>query len=369
MNCLICSKCNRKYDLFESVWMCICGGFLDIQLRVSFDPETLKNKPFSLWRYREVLPLHPDAIPVSLGETLTPLLPIDISGQTVHFKQDQLFPTGSFKDRGSAVLITHLNYLKIPSVVEDSSGNAGASIAAYSAKAGIKCEIFVPDSASEAKLLQISRYNAIIRTVNGSRKTVAEAAFKIAEKTYFASHYYNPFFIHGIKTWAYEVCEQRRWSAPDTVILPIGNGSLFLGAFLGFQELKASGVISKIPKFIGVQAKCCAPIYKAIHPFCSVKLNDCQTIAEGIAVSDPPRIQQILSCISETGGDLITVSENCIKKTLQEKWSEGYYVEPATAATIAGVTLYVQQLTNDEQIISSFTGHGLKYSKPLPNSH
>ena len=215
-----------------------------------------------MWRYREAIPVNNDSNIVSFDEGFTPLTRLNIQGRPVLIKQEQLSPTGSFKDRGAAVLISKIKELNISEVVEDSSGNAGAAISAYCTAAGIECSIYVPESTSKAKLVQIIVNGAKLNRVKGTREDTANAVLKSAEKIYYASHVYNPFFFQGTKTIAYEICEQLDWVSPDTVILPVGHGSLLLGMHTGFSELLYAGLIKKMPKLIAVQSENCSPLYR-----------------------------------------------------------------------------------------------------------
>lgn len=320
-----------------------------------------------MWRYREAIPLEDDQNIVTLVEGFTPLIPLNFLGKKVWIKQEHLFPTGSYKDRGASVLISTIKELGINEVVEDSSGNAGCAIAAYCARGKIKCEIFVPQDTSPAKLAQIQAYGAKVHLIPGSREDTAQAILKAAEKIYYASHSWNPFFFQGTKTMAFEICEQLGWQAPDVVILPVGNGTLLLGCFLGFKDLHQAGIIDKIPRLIGIQAASCAPLFWAWRknsadiPFITKK----ETLAEGIAIAAPVRGRQILLAIKETSGDIMIVEEEEIKKALIDVSCRGFYIEPTAAATIAGVHKYVPQSPPGETIVSVFTGHGLKATEKI----
>ena len=198
-----------------------------------------------------------------MNEGFTPLEEIAFDGNRTLMKIDYLFPTGSYKDRGATVLMSKMKEWGVQKVVEDSSGNAGSAIAAYCAKAGIECEIYVPQYTSSEKTVQIQAYGATLRKVQGSRERTAEVAMEAASKIPYASHCWNPFFLHGTKTFAFEVWEQMDWKAPDVLVLPIGHGTLFLGAYIGFKELKEAGMIKRIPRLVGVQSASCAPLYRA----------------------------------------------------------------------------------------------------------
>jgi threonine synthase len=367
MGQLVCTECESSYPLDEPVWRCGCGGILNIDFSPAFDLALIKNRKPAIWRYREAIPLNDDANIVSLDEGSTPLTEITIDGKTVFIKQDQLFPTGSYKDRGASVLVSKVKELGIKEVVEDSSGNAGAAIAAYCARAGVKCHIYVPKDTSAGKLTQIRFYGAVLHQVPGTREDTAQAALRAAEKTYYASHAWNPFFFQGTKTFAFEVSEQLCWKPPDTVILPVGNGTLLLGAHIGFRELLQAGIIDRLPRIIGVQAENCAPLY---HPYQQnvaevTPVDTIETLAEGIAIARPVRGRQILDAIRQTRGQILAVSEVEIGKALGEVCRQGYYIEPTSAATIAGVTQYLPGSSQGEVIVSVFTGHGLKATEKM----
>jgi threonine synthase len=366
VNRLICISCRKEYGTKEHRWRCDCGYPLDLDWEPAFPLEKLKQREPTLWRYREAIPLDPEAEIVSFAEGFTPLIEVEIAGKPILVKQEQLFGSGSFKDRGAAVLVSNVKSLGIRGVVADSSGNAGASIAAYCAAAGIACRIFVPARTSPGKVAQIRRYGAQLTEVPGTREDTAAAVLEAAHTAYYASHYWNPFFFHGTKTFAFEVCEQLGWKPPDTLILPVGNGSLILGAYTGFRELHRAGIIAGIPRLIGVQAEQCAPLYHAFksNPDTAPPGKTQKTAAEGIAVAAPLRGTQIIAAVRQTHGDFITVSEEEIKYSLQEMGRRGHYIEPTSAAATAGIDKYLRgssgKIARHEVIVSAFTGHGLK---------
>jgi len=351
----------------EPRWQCDCGGTLDIEFQPVFDLARIKQRKPTMWRYREAIPLGKDENITSLDEGFTPLTRVVIDGKTVLIKQDQLFPTGSYKDRGASVLISNVKDLGIKEVVEDSSGNAGAAIAAYCAHASVKCHIYVPENTSAGKLAQIKLYGAELHQIPGTREDTAQAAVDAAAKTYYASHAWNPFFFHGTKTVAFEVCEQLGWKSPDTVILPVGNGTLLLGAYIGFKELLRAGITDRMPRTIGVQAENCAPLYRAYRENRArvTPVETKETLAEGIAIARPVRGRQIIDAVRQTGGDFVVVSEDEIRKSLMEVGRLGYCIEPTSAATIAGIKKYLPNSSPDEVIVSVFTGHGLKATEKM----
>jgi threonine synthase len=357
-----CSTCKRFYPLQPERWRCDCGSFLDLEFESRFPIQKILKRNPTLWRYREAIPIRHDASILSMGEGFTPLEEIEFNGNRIRLKVDYLFPTGSYKDRGATVLISKMKEWKVQKVVEDSSGNAGSAIAAYSAKAGIRCEIYVPQYISPGKLVQILAYGATLKKVEGSRERTAVKAMKAASKIPYASHCWNPFFLHGTKTFAFEVWEQMDWKAPDTLVLPIGHGTLFLGAHLGFKELKKAGMIKTIPKMVGVQSAACPPLYQAFKEDRREPrpIEKKETMAEGIAIAEPVRGRQILEVIGETGGEIVAVTEREIGLALREMGQRGHFIEPTSAATIAGLRKYLGKKRGRETVVSTLTGTGLK---------
>jgi threonine synthase len=270
-------------------------------------------------------------------------------------------PTGSFKDRGSAVLTSFLVARGIGFAVEDSSGNAGASCAAYLARAGIRARIYVPETASGPKINQIRAYGAEVMPIAGARSEAARAVKKAADEDGFpyASHAYLPFNLPGYATLAYELWEQLG-DAPGSVILPVGQGGLLLGMGRGFLALRQAGLIKTMPKMIGVQARACAPLW-AIQEYGQSGLSwvsEGETIAEGIRVSYPLRGDAILKLMESQGGQFHVVDEEEIRSGRDELARRGFYVEPTSAVVwpvmerLAGVI--------PEPVVMFLTGSGLK---------
>lgn len=346
-------------------WRCKCGSPLDLEFQPKFPVRKIIQREPTLWRYLEAIPIQKKNSMVSMKEGFTPLLEIEFSDQWVFLKIDFLFPTGSYKDRGATVLVSKVKELGIKKVVEDSSGNAGSAISAYSAQGGIRCEIYVPESTSPEKLAQIEAYGAILRKIEGSREETARRAMEAANQIYYASHCWNPFFLHGTKTFAFEVWEQLGWKSPDTLVLPVGHGTLFLGAYIGFKELREAGMIRRVPKLVGIQSVACAPIYQAWQKGLEEPppIRKKETIAEGISIAEPVRGRQILEALRETGGEILVVNEGEIRSSLIEMGRKGYFIEPTSAATIAGLKKYLRKKGKKERIVSTLTGIGLKASE------
>jgi len=297
-----------------------------------------------------------------MGEGFTPLEEMEFGSHRVWVKIDYLFPTGSYKDRGAAVLISKARELGIKKVVEDSSGNAGAAIAAYCSRAKIGCDIYVPQATSSGKLVQIQTYGANLKKIEGSREKTAQVTMEAAQKNHYASHCWNPFFLHGTKTFAFEIWEQMGWKPPDTLVLPVGHGTLLLGAYIGFRELREKERIKKIPRLVGIQSAVCAPLFKGfikgLDEAQSIKKGE--TLAEGIAIAEPVRGKQILRAIRETDGEILTVTDREIRVALREMGQRGHFIEPTSAATIAGLKQYLKREKKKEVVVSTLTGTGLK---------
>lgn len=357
-----CPNCKRSYPIQPTRWRCDCGSFLDLKYESRFPIQKILKRRPNLWRYREAIPIRSDGSIISMDEGFTPLEEIDLNGERVFIKVDYLFPTASYKDRGATVLVSKMKEWGVHKVVEDSSGNAGSAIAAYCAKAGIECEIYVPHTTSSEKLVQIQAYGATLEKVKGSREKTAEVARETASKIPYASHCWNPFFLHGTKTFAFEVWEQMNWQSPDTLVLPIGHGTLFLGAYMGFRELRETGMVKRITRMVGVQSAFCAPLYQAFkNGWAEIRpIKKKETIAEGIAISEPVRGRQILDSIRDTDGEILTVTEKEIKVALKEMGRKGHFIEPTSAATIAGLKKYLSRKRRKEIVVSTLTGMGLK---------
>ncbi len=352
-----CTSCGRGYGLdFGSAGCPVCGGMVDLRQPLVFDPSQLDPCGRGLWRYRHSLPLPESAEPVTLGEGGTPLVAIALGGRTVHFKLEFAQPTGSFKDRGMAVMFTALRAVGVAEAVEDSSGNAGASFAGYAARAGIRARVFVPAAAAGPKRAQIAAYGAEIVAVPGPRSRAADAALAAVQAgAHYGSHVYNPIGLAGNATAAYEIWEQLG-RAPETVVLPLGHGTLFLGLHRGFKALRAAGLIARLPRLVGVQALACAPMW-AVHRYGREGLAlvaEAATLAEGIRVVRPMRGDAVLAAVAESDGELIAVDEAAIQAGHNALAHLGFYVEMTSAVVWEALS----QLSGD--LVAILTGSGLK---------
>jgi len=319
---------------------------------------------WGIWRYRMNLPQVSATDRVSLGEGMTPLVRLPEFPGDVVAKLEFTCPTGSFKDRGNAIVVSRLKQIGISRVVEDSSGNAGASLAAYCAYAGISCTIYVPASASAGKLAQIRMYGAEIVTVPGVRSAATEAAVAAANAGYYANHTWDPFFFEGTKTAAFEIVEQLGGAVPARVLLPAGQGTLLLGLAKGFRELAAARRIPRLPQLIAVQSDLCAPIYEAFHRGLASMPKvpaPSQILAEGIATVSPLRWQVILNVVRESAGEVIRVPDRAIPSALSRLGRMGLFVEPTSATVLLAMDqLHERRAVVEGITVMMLTGSGLK---------
>ncbi|MFG2592010.1 threonine synthase [Streptomyces sp. NPDC048438] len=355
----LCPRDGARADSATPAWCCpVCGGPWDLDTGVLPPVRlgALGGRVNSLWRYEEVLPLAAPA--VSLGEGRTPLVPLT---DRVSAKLDYLMPTLSFKDRGAVMLAELARKLSPELVVADSSGNAGTAVAAYCARAGLPCTVYVPEGTSPKKTEQIRAHGARPETVPGGREAAAAAARAAADVpgTFYASHVFNPYFLHGTKTYVYEIWEELGGTLPDAIAVPVGNGTLLLGAALATAELLAHGLIDRRPALIAVQAEAVSPLATAFRAeadgLSGAPDRPRATLAEGIAVPRPPRARQILAAVRESGGTFLTVTEDQIRAAQKDLARRGFFVETtgvACWAAVGGMT--------DRSVVVPLCGAGLK---------
>ncbi|HEV2300898.1 MAG TPA: pyridoxal-phosphate dependent enzyme [Stellaceae bacterium] len=363
-----CALCGRAMPADRPLWCCPCGGHLNLSPEMGMARAEIAAGEASLWRYRAALAL---AGPprVSLGEGWTPLVIRPWTGATIHFKLESQMPTGSFKDRGTAVMLNHLLEVGVGPIHEDSSGNAGASIATYAAAAGLPCRIYVPAAAPRAKLVQIAAAGAEIRAVAGSRKVVAEAALAAAGESFYASHNWQPHFIEGTKTLAYELWEQLGFRPPDNILVPTGYGSNILGLDRGFDELERAGEITSRPRLFAVQAANCAAFAAswAAGRESFVEFAAEPTIADGIATPRPVRVAEVVGALKRSGGGVVTVEEGAIMPALSALGRLGLFVEPTAATAGAALTRLLSDgtIAAGELTVVVLTGSGLKAAERI----
>ena len=358
----ICAKCGIKESTSTRKPKCDCGGLWKLDFNAPrYDPSRIDKSIWGMFRYKEFMALEDETWrQVTLGEGMTPIVSFS---DDVLLKMDYFMPTLSFKDRGAAVLIAHCKAIGVDSVVQDSSGNAGNSIAAYCGRCGIDCEIFVPEGTSPKKIDMIKAHGARVNIVPGSRDNCADSCRAKVEKEgkYYANHVYNPFFYEGTKTYIYEVYEQLG-RIPENIFIPLGNGTLFIGVIKGLEELLASGAIDRMPNIVAIQSENCDPFVKAAEAGEKVpaKVTPKPTIAEGIAIGRPARGEEILEYIYRYHVRLIRAPEDKILEARSLLAEKGIYCEHTTAANYAAYLKYCEVQGKTPDSLLTMCGAGLK---------
>ncbi|MCA3071349.1 MAG: threonine synthase [Rhodocyclaceae bacterium] len=349
-------------------WQSDDGNGVDLETCPGITRDRIDPSRRSLWRYAAAMAV-PYEGAVTLGEGWTPLLPRSWKGVELLWKLEYVMPTGSFKDRGMTAMVSYLKLHGITDVLEDSSGNAGASLSTYAAAAGMRCRIMVPATASYPKIAQMAAHGADVVAVTGTRQDVADAALREASSMFYASHNRQPYFLEGTKTLAYELWEQLGFRLPDNVIVPVGYGANVLGCERGFAELMRAGETDRMPRIFGVQAANVSPLAQAFDE----GLEDYKdivpvpTLAEGIASQRPTRGRSILRAVRESGGRILSVGEDEIVAALRTLAGMGFYVEPTCASVGAalGHLLDAGDIRPGETTVAVLTGTGLKASEMI----
>ncbi len=367
---LRCRRCNQPVSWPPQQPRCprpVCRGPLQPKRNIVFDASLIELTLPGMWRYRHLLPPVHDN-PVSLGEGGTPLLRLPRAGKgIVYVKNETLNPTGSFKDRGAAFLINTIQGDdKI--VIDDSSGNAGAALAAYAARAGMRARIFVPAKAPEAKTRQILRFGAELEAVSGGRDAVAEAADAFAQNpdVFYASHVWHPGHSLAMQTIAWEIWEQLGRRAPEWVILPAGNGTLLRGVRWGFRSLQKAKYIQELPRLVAVQPQACAPLLaRSRDAYRPRRFTASPTIADGVAIPNPPLIDAMWAAVRKTHGRVIAIPEAEIVQAQAELARQGFCVEPSAALPYAALAHMEDALAPNDAVALILTGHGFKTERSL----
>ncbi|MDN3310793.1 pyridoxal-phosphate dependent enzyme [Microbacterium oryzae] len=350
---------GRTFPLAEPRWRSDAGRPLMVSAQPGISRSDIATRERSLWRYRAALPVD-IARPITLGEGCTPLIERERGRHRPLFKLDWFQPTGSFKDRGTSVMLSYLRERGVASVLEDSSGNGGSSVAGYAAAGGMGVRIFAPSSTSPAKIAQVRAYGADVELVDGPREASQEAAIRAADEAFYASHNWQALFLEGTKTLAYELWEDLGFRAPDNVIVPVGAGSSLLGCWLGFRELRAAGQIARLPRLFAAQPRNCSPVEAELRGEGGRPVAP--TIAEGTAIRSPLRMAQILQAIGETDGDAVAIREEEIVAALRRLCADGLFVEPTSATAAAAFDALVARgaIRADETTVVMLSGSGLK---------
>jgi threonine synthase len=361
---------GSEYSLAEPRWRSDAGRPLWIDPGPGITRSDIDTCISSLWRYHWALPVEIHT-PISLGEGRTPLIEADWESRSrVLLKLDFLNPSGSFKDRGTSVLFSYLRQKGITSVLEDSSGNGGSSAAAYGAAGGLDVKVFAPASTSPSKISQVKAYGAKVELVPGPRSASQDEAIRQSErKGFYASHNWQPFFLQGTKTLAYEIWEDLGFHVPDNVIVPVGGGSSLLGCWLGFQELVNSSQIASMPRLFAAQPLNCSPVDARFVSGTDKPVDRPvrPTIAEGTSISRPLRLEQMIAALRKTRGGSVAVTESNIVRALGSLCDRGLFVEPTSAVAAAAFSLLLAEgrITPGEKTVVLLTGSGLKSTQTI----
>ncbi len=356
---LECNTCAAEY---EDRWRCECGGTLVFSERALPDSTPPDPTAFDgrngLWSFRDFLPVGTtEGDRISLGEGMTPL--VQAPTWAAQFKLEYVSPTGSFKDRGATTTITRAREQNVGHVIEDSSGNAGLAIATYAARAGIPATIFVPDQASAVKRSLIRRTGATVVPVRGSRAAVTEACLAALDASagWYASHVWNPAFLAGTKTTAFEIALQYDWNVPDAVVAPVGHGTLLLGLAAGFEELIRAGWIDRRPRLLAVQASGMSPLVDALSDETTAG-RPRNELADGVQIRSPPRLEEMMDVMETFGGSAVAIDEPTLAHHHEALLHGGFTVEPTAALGPAACQAFRDDgvIDDTDEIVVVLTG-------------
>ena len=366
-------------DPHERHFLCRCGAPLlaryDLERARSWSRDSLKGRAPNLWRYRELMPVFDGEAPVTLGEGFTPLFHARALGATLgldrlYIKDESLNPTNSFKARGQSAAITRATYLGAKTIALPTAGNAGNAAAAYSAAAGLACEVFIPKDAKRPFVDECRLYGANVTLVDG---LITDAGRMAAEQGarlgwYDVSTLKEPYRIEGKKTMGYELAEQMDWRWPDWIIYPTGGGTGMVGMWKAFDELERIGWVAphKRPRMVSVQAEHCAPIVRAFEQGAerSELWRHARTIADGLRVPKAVGDFLVLRAVRESGGTALAVSDEEMVRGMRDLGSqEGISAAPESGAALQAVRILKGdgRIQPDESVVVFNTGGALKY--------
>jgi threonine synthase len=361
--CYVDPLSGERYPITDARWCSDAQTPLMISPLPGISRDDIDTRDRSIWRYRAALP-QDIAKPVSLGEGATPMVERAWGGLRPHFKLEWFNPTCSFKDRGASVMLSWLRQIGIPAVAEDSSGNGGAAIAAFGAAAEMGVTIFAPAYTSIAKVAQIRAFGADVRLVEGPRENSQTEAIRASRDIFYASHNWQPFFLQGTKSIAYEIWEDFGFQAPDNVVIPAGAGSNVLGCAIGFAELLAAGQIRRLPKLFVAQPLHCSPVDASFQAGVdsAVPREVLPTVAEGTAIKHPVRLREVLQAVRASGGQTVAVPEADIVAAVKRLALSGLYAEPTSATAAAALQVLEARgaIQANERTVVLLTGTGIK---------
>jgi threonine synthase len=356
-------RSGALYPLEIPRWRSDDGGPLLLTPGPGLSRDDIVRGERSLWRYRAAL-AGAIARPISMGEGCTPLFERPWGALRPLFKCEWFSPTGSFKDRGASVMLSFLRGIGVEAVLEDSSGNGGSAVAGYGAAGGLKVKVLAPAYTSPPKIAQVRAYGAEVELVEGPREASQAEAIRQSAETFYASHNWQPFFLEGTKTLAFELWEDLGFQAPDAVIVPVGAGSLLLGLHFGFRELLRAGQIARLPRLIAAQPLHCSPVAASFTAGVDVPVarDTRPTVAEGTAIKAPLRLKEMIAALRESGGEAVAIPEEGIVAALRRLAGFGLFVEPtsATAAAAFEALAAAGRISASERVVVVLSGSGLK---------
>jgi threonine synthase len=376
---IVCPRCNNHFPLGQLLNLCACGS----PLLVRYDLKTasalvtkssLQGRVPTLWRYRELLPLQDDANLISLGEGFTPLIEAktlarELGLEQLWVKDEAQNPTGSFKDRGLSLAVSRAKELGVKKMAIPSAGNAGGSLAAYAARAGIEAYVFMPKDTPAANQIEARQYGARLTLVDGlindCGRIIAER--KAAEGWFDVSTLKEPYRVEGKKTMGYEIAEQLNWKLPDVIIYPTGGGTGLIGMWKAFKEMEELGWIgTKRPRMVSVQASGCAPIVKAFNEGkeTAEPWAQAETVASGLRVPQAVADFLMLQALRESKGTALSVSDGeMLAEIPRVGRSEGIFFCPEGAACMAALRRLIQEawIKPSDEVLIFNTASGLKY--------
>src|SRR2546425_4455130 len=385
---LKCRECGAEYEL-QATHVCeMCFGPLDVvydhaALKKVVTRERIEQGPASMWRYRDLLPIEDSTPVVTLGEGFTPLVKAERLGaelglRNLYLKNDSMNPTNSFKDRVVSGAISWARTHGFETIACASTGNLANAVAAYSARAGLECFVFIPVDLEPAKVVSISVFDPNVVAVRGNYDEVNRLCSQLLESTPWAFCNINirPFYAEGSKTLTFETIEQLGWKLPDEIIIPIASGCQFVRHRQAIREAMDYGLVrgDRVPALTGAQALGCAPVYNAFKSdtperVLPVKPN---TIARSIAIGNPSDGIYVNRIVLETGGVVEAVTEDEIVAGMRLlARTEGIFTETAGGVTIGVLAKLARagRWKGDEVVVAYVTGHGLKTAHVLASAN
>ena len=370
-----CVKCGKTYEAVPDLTTCTCGGILDIEydydhIRKHLGKSMLPNRPQTMWRYRELLPVAESTPDTPLRVGFSPLYTADrmadlLGIKKLYIKDDGLNPTASLKDRASAMAVAKAAEAGATVIACSSTGNAASSLAGNAAAAGFKTFIFVPERAPKGKVAQLMTFGANVILVQGNYEETFELSRKAIDKWgwYNRNAAINPYLSEGKKTVSLEIAEQLNWQMPDYLAISVGDGCTIAGVWKGLKDLRAIGFIDRLPRLISAQAAGCYPINRAVTENSDWHPMEENTLADSIAVGVPRNADKAIAAILESDGICVNVTDEEIMAAQKFLGTNcGVFGEPAGVTGTAGLKKLCEEgvIGKNDTVVSVVTGNGLK---------